>query len=99
MFFYMNPRIEELKIAILPILKRAGVKRSAVFGSIARGEDAETSDLDLLVELGDGKSLLDVVALQQELEDRLRKRVDVVEYSALKPRLREAILSEQIPLS
>ena len=94
----MNQEIEKLKAAIVPSLKKAGVKRSAVFGSLARGEHTEGSDVDLLIELDRDKSLLDFIALKNNLEEMLKKKVDLVEYKALKPRLKAKILEEQIAI-
>jgi predicted nucleotidyltransferase len=56
------------------------------------------SDLDLLVTLGEGHSLLDLVGLKQDLEDLVHRSVDVVTEKALSPYLRERVLSEAVPL-
>lgn len=58
----------------------------AVFGSVARGEETATSDLDFLVDFECGSSLFDLVRLQSELEEILERRVDVVSVGALLPR-------------
>lgn len=91
----MEPRVEEIRRKILPILRRHGVRRAAVFGSFARGESKKSSDLDLLVELGDEKTLLDLAGLKVELEESLKMRVDVLTYDSLSPLLRDRILNEQ----
>ena len=91
----MEAHIEEIKQKILPILRRHGVTKAAVFGSFVRGESKEGSDLDLLVELEDGKSLLDLASLKVELEELLKMKVDVLTYGSLHPLLKERILSEQ----
>ena len=72
----------------------SGLKKAAIFGSYARGEHNEDSDVDLLVDIPDEYSLLDIVGIQQELEDVLKKRVDLVEYTTLKSALKESILSQ-----
>ena len=77
---------------------RHGAGNVRVFGSLARGEGNEDSDLDLLVTLGEGRSLLDLVGLKQDLEDLVRRPVDVVTERALSPHLRERVLSEAVPL-
>ncbi len=88
--------IEEIKRKILPILKRFGVKKAALFGSVVRGEARSDSDIDILVEIErDDISLLDFVGLKLDLEEALGKKVDLVEYKTIKPLLRERILSEQ----
>jgi len=83
---------------ILDLASRHGAKDVRVFGSLARGEGNEGSDLDLLVTLGEGRSLLDLVGLKQDLEDLVHRSVDVVTENALSPYLRERVLSEAIPL-
>ena len=94
----MQAKLAEIKEKAVPILKAAGVTRSALFGSYVRGEEKEESDLDILVDYPKGISLFDVVDLKYRLEDALGKRVDLVGYKTIKPRIKDAILSEQIPL-
>ena len=88
--------LEEIREKVVPILRKYGVKRASLFGSTARGEDREGSDINILVEIGGRMSLLDFVALKLELEEALGRRVDLVEYHAIKPRLRRRILEEQV---
>ena len=90
--------IEEIKSRALPILKRYGVKRAGVFGSAARGEMSPDSDVDILVEIDGDMSLLDFVGLKLELEEKLGRNVDLVEYSTLKPILKERILESELSL-
>ena len=92
------PAIRALAQRITPILRRNAVVRAAVFGSVARGEAAPGSDLDLLVEFGEEKSLLDLAHIKLELESELGHPVDVVTYRSLYHRLREPILREQVPI-
>lgn len=94
----MSPSISQIKKMAVPVMKRAGVKRSAIFGSVARGEQKKTSDIDLLVEFRPGKSLLDLVYLRDELNEVLGRRVDIVTYSSLAPSIRDHILEEQIEI-
>jgi len=91
----VETQIEEIKRKILPILRRHGVKRAGIFGSFVRGETKEGSDLDLLVELEEGKSLLDLASLKVELEELLKTKVDVLTYNSMHPLLKDRILSEQ----
>lgn len=93
-----NITIDEIKGRVALLLRERGVKRSSVFGSCARGEAEAGSDVDLLVDLPDKYTLLDVIHLKQQLEDALGRGVDVVEYDAIKPSLRESILSEQVEI-
>lgn len=90
--------IEDIREKITPVLKGQGVRRSGIFGSCARGEARADSDVDLLVDLPDAYTLLDVIHLKQQLEDVLDRGVDLVEYDAIKPSLRDIILSEQVEI-
>ncbi|HOC52429.1 MAG TPA: nucleotidyltransferase family protein [Caldisericia bacterium] len=90
--------IEEIKKKVLPILKKYGVKRAGIFGSVVRGEDTEKSDIDILVEIEGRMSLLDFVGLKLELEEVLGMKVDLGEYSAIKPIIKEQILSEEVAI-
>jgi predicted nucleotidyltransferase len=83
------------KNKIVSILKRYGVVKAAVFGSFARGKAGKNSDLDLLVKFGGQKSLLDLASLKIELEDKIRRKVDVLTYNSLHPLLKGIILKEQ----
>ncbi len=94
----MSTSITNIKKQILPILKRNGVRRAGLFGSIVRGQTHRKSDIDLLVELKKDYSLLDFVGLKLELEDKLQQKVDLVEYDCIKPLLRKSILKQQIPI-
>lgn len=91
----MTKKIQKIKSQILPILKKAGVVRSGIFGSFARGEETPESDLDILVELEGGKSLFDLVELKADLEEKLSRKVDIGTYTSIKPLLKESILNEE----
>ncbi|MCX6723918.1 MAG: nucleotidyltransferase family protein [Candidatus Staskawiczbacteria bacterium] len=88
--------IKEIKKKINPILKRNGVKRAAIFGSYARGDQKKKSDIDIWVELDDEKSLFDLFGLQLELEKKMKKKIDLGEYCTIRPRIKENILREQV---
>jgi hypothetical protein len=92
----MKSHIEEVKNKILPILQHYGVKRAGLFGSCVRDEMIKDSDVDILVEIEKDISLLDFVGLKLEIEDVLKRKVDLVEYNTIKPLLKERILSEQV---
>ncbi len=87
--------IKELKVKIVPVLKKYGVVRAGLFGSVARGEVKKRSDIDILVEFEKGKSLLDLAGLKIELEEILKREVDIVTYNSLHPLLKEIILKEE----
>ncbi len=84
--------------AIQRIARAHGAVRLQVFGSFVTGGATDASDLDLLVELEPGRSLLDLVGLKEDLEALLGRQVDVVEEGGLNPYLRDRILREAVPL-
>jgi hypothetical protein len=89
---------EQLKQGILPLLERYGVRRASLFGSVARGDDTPDSDIDILVELPDNASLLELAGLKIDLEEVLHRDVDVLTYDSLHPLLRDRILREQVSI-
>jgi predicted nucleotidyltransferase len=93
-----NKQIGMIRRKIIPILKEHDVKRAALFGSFARGDETSQSDIDLLIEFRGSKSLFDLVALKQALEAKTHKNVDVLTYRALHPSIRDHILNEQVVL-
>jgi predicted nucleotidyltransferase len=96
----LSPRevITQRKTDILALAARHGARRVRIFGSVARDEAVESSDIDFLVELEPGRSLLDQVALQQDLGELLGCRVDVVVEGGLSPYLKDQILAEALSL-
>ena len=94
----MSPSIEDIRSKVVPPMRRRGVLRAGVFGSVARGEAGIGSDVDFLVEFERGRSLLDLAGLREELRAVLGRPVDVATPNSLHPRLRERILAELVPL-
>lgn len=94
----LGRRLRRHRKAVLRIAENRGASNVRVFGSVARAEDRDDSDIDLLVDLDDGVGLLDLIGLQHELEDLLGIGVDVVPAETLKPRLRTDVLRDAIPL-
>ena len=90
--------LQQKRNEILRIAAQHGARNLRVFGSVARGDDRAHSDVDLLVDMDPDRSLLDVVALGQDLEDLLKRRVDVLTGAGLHPALRDRILAESRPL-
>lgn len=80
------------------LARRYPIRSMGVFGSYVRGEQREDSDLDVLVELGDGITLIDFAGLQLDLSDALGIKVDLVEKEALKPRIGQRVLAEVVYL-
>ena len=83
---------------ILSIAERYGARNIRIFGSVARGDDRPDSDLDLLIDLEEGQSLLDLIAIQQDLEELLGRKVDVVTEPEISPYFRDSVLKEAKPL-
>lgn len=77
---------------------RYGASNVRIFGSVARGEADSSSDLDVLVDLEPGRSLFDLGGLLMELQELFGCRVDVVTEQGLRPRIRERVLREAVPL-
>jgi predicted nucleotidyltransferase len=87
--------IQLIKKRILPILKRKGITKAAVFGSFATGTGKKTSDLDLLVKFKRTASLLEIAHLKRTLEESIGRKVDLLTYGGISPRLKKIILGEQ----
>ena len=94
----MNKPQRKAQEKALPILLKNRIKRAAFFGSIARGEMTDESDIDILVEFEGRKSLLDLAGLKLDLEDALQRRVDLLTYRSLHPMLKDRILAEQVSI-
>ena len=90
--------IEEVKSKIIPLLKEYGVIRAALFGSLVRGEETDESDVDVLVDLPEKASLLDLAGLKIDLEELLGRKVDVITYDSIHPLLKDYILGEEVPI-
>jgi len=90
--------LKEKREEILRIAVRHGARNVRVFGSVVRGEADAASDIDLLVTLEPGTTLLDHAALILELEDLLGCKVDVASDRGLRPRVKERVMSEALPL-
>lgn len=91
----MKKDLANIKSKTVPILKEAGVIRSSIFGSYVRGENTKDSDVDMLIEFPNGKSMLDLVSLQRKLEESLGKKVDLLTYSSIHPLLKDYIQKDQ----
>ena len=90
--------IEKIRENVIPILKEAGVLRSAIFGSVARGEEGSGSDIDILVELPRSKNYFDLMDLEEKLESVLGRKVDIVTYRSVHHLLRDKIYKEQVKI-
>jgi hypothetical protein len=94
--------LEDFELTKLNILiggNGAGATVPRLFGSVARGEEHSHSDVDILITLNPERTLLDIIAIKQDLEDLLGCSVDVMTEAALSPYIRERVLQEAVKLS
>jgi predicted nucleotidyltransferase len=93
----LSQLIQQKRRQVLEIAQGHGARNVRLFGSVARGETHESSDLEL-IEMEAGRNLLDIVAIKQDLEDLLGCKVDVVTEAAISPYLKENVLREAVRL-
>ena len=91
-------RLRRLRAPLLPAAASHGIRGVRVFGSVARAEASDESDIDLLVYLAPGRTLLDLAAFKREASQTLGMSVDVATEDMLKPRIRDTVLAEAISL-
>lgn len=91
-------RVAARRGEVLAVLRRHGVTNPEVFGSTARGDDREGSDVDILVDFPEGTSIIDIIGIQHELEDLLGVQVDLIPRSGLKARVRMRAARDRIAL-
>lgn len=90
--------LSEVKLKAVPILKRYGVRRAGVFGSVARGQARRDSDVDIVVSMPAHADLLDFVSLKRALEERLQRNVDLATYQSILPSIKKQVAKEQVRL-
>lgn len=94
----MGRRLERNRRTNVELAEHRGVSNVRVFGSVARGDDTEASDVDLLVDVGEGVGLLGLIGLEDELGEVLGRRVEVIPAAGLKAGIAPQALAEAIPL-
>ncbi len=94
----LNQQLQAKRQEIITLADRYGARNLKIFGSVARGEEQPTSDVDFLVEMDEKSTLLDYIGLIQELENLLGCKVDVAEPTSLHPLIRDRVLQEAVPL-
>ncbi len=94
----MSKEIEKIRPKIVKILRRHNITSAGIFGSYARGEQKKNSDIDILVEIKNNISLFDFIGIKLEIEDAIGKKVDLVEYKVIKPRIKKHILEEEVKI-
>lgn len=83
---------------IIPVLKKYGVSRASLFGSVITGKMTSASDIDILVQMPAGSSLFDILRVKVDLEEHLDRKVDLIQYKAIKNSLKKEILSNQLSI-
>jgi predicted nucleotidyltransferase len=91
-------QMEQYRQLILPVLKRYFIKRAAIFGSFAIGNITSDSDIDLLIEPEKDFTLFKMLQLEDEISELIKRKVDLVEYSALKPSIRKEVFLSAITI-
>ena len=90
--------INDIKKAVVPILKKYGINRAEITGSFAHGNFTEASDIDIIVDVPSKMSLLTFSGIKIELEETLGKKVDLLERSAIHRHLRKHIFKDTKPI-
>jgi uncharacterized protein len=88
--------ISEIKRKAVPLLKKNDVVKAGIFGSYARGEAKGKSDIDMLIKFKGKKSYFDLVGLEQELESKLGREVDLLTYGAVHPLIKKHIKNDEV---
>lgn len=86
---------QEIKNKLTVFLKSRGVLKASVFGSIARNDYTENSDIDLILQLDKDKNLFDLAEIKVDLEEKFNRKVDVLTFNSINPFLKDIILKEQ----
>lgn len=90
--------LRDKRSEVLRLAAEHGARNVRVFGSAARGEAGPESDIDFLVDMEAGRSLFDLGGLLMDLQDLLGRRVDLVTEAGLRPRIRDRVMQEAVPL-
>ncbi|HRD99981.1 MAG TPA: nucleotidyltransferase domain-containing protein [Ilumatobacteraceae bacterium] len=90
--------LRERRDEIIAVARARGASHVRVFGSVARGDATEASDVDFLVDLEPGRSLMDLGGLLMDLQDLLQRNVDVVTERGLRPRVAQRVLADAVEL-
>ena len=94
----LGRRLRRHRRTVIALAEQRGAHNVRVFGSVARGEDTNASDIDLLVDLDDGVGLVSLAGLRRQLSELLKVDVDVIPTGALKPTVADSVLAEAINL-
>jgi hypothetical protein len=87
-----------LQQKIKTVLNKYPVSKAALFGSFARGEENGDSDIDILIQTSQPISLFDILKIERELFKVTKRKIDILEYSAIKPTIKQNVLRESLPI-
>lgn len=89
-------QLKDYQQLIVPVLKKFDIKRAAIFGSVAKGNNTIESDIDLLIEPAKGFTLYKMLQLESEIAQITECRIDIVEFSALKLSIKNEVLQSAV---
>ena len=92
----INKNISKIKPQIIKIIKKSGIKKAGIFGSYARGEQKASSDIDILIEPTKEIGFFEIIKLEDELKNKLNKKIDLLTYASIHKLLKKRILKEEI---
>lgn len=92
----INKSLIRLKPKIIDIIKKQGVKKAGIFGSYARGDQKNTSDVDILIEPTKKMGFFDIIRLENELRKKLNRKIDLITYAGIHTLLKNKVLKEEI---
>ena len=90
--------LSHFKKQITDILRNYPISKAALFGSFSKGEENKNSDIDILIEYRGPITLFQILKLEKDIEHATKRKIDIVEYSAIKASIRKNVLKEAIPL-
>lgn len=94
MLMTANPRFKLIYEALKPYIDEYGIRKIAVFGSYAKGEENANSDIDIIVDMTKQFGIFKFIGLKQSLEEKIGKSIDLVESQCLEPLIKDSILAE-----
>ncbi len=94
----MNKEIRKIGLEMKPIFEKHQVKKASFFGSFARGENNKNSDIDILVELKRGKTLIDLIDLEMDIEKRVKRKIDLITFKSINPLIKKNILRDEVKI-
>ena len=93
-----DKKLQQIAKIAIPILKKNGVVKAGIFGSYARGEAKKQSDVDILIKFKGRKSYFDLIDLEEELQKKLKKKIDLITYNSVNPYLKDFIFKDEVKI-